>query len=211
MATRRVQVSKKREQIQEEEEEENVATTATTKTKSQKLAKRLQITQRYLTQAGRSFGEYGARLVFLNKSNTGPKFAEETQCPFCGISTAMSAVRLAAIRNRYDHDHECSGCRASFAPVSAVKFTVILPQETVEFIEPFVWLCRMQTRDQFAEWLEHSELDRGSYEHVEILKRLAEERPEIYWNALYYVYEESDNDDDDRWIGWERPLRKFLM
>ena len=164
------------------------------KSKSAKLAKRLVQYQALLTGAGQHLNALD-RSVYLGKTTFELEFANEFSCPFCATRVDDKRLEDLAANDRYNHYVKCK-CGLSFPPV----LTAIMSDP----VEPFVWLCRMQTRDQFAEWME------GRGDDIDCVDRttfrdLAAQRPEIYWNALRYVNEDYEIED------WNMPKAEKVV
>jgi hypothetical protein len=186
MTSRRVSSfsSRKREEQQEQKEEK---ATKIAKTKGRKLASKLRCYQAALSQMATNFEDATSRTALHSKSTSSIKFSANVICPVCFHLSTTTSVDAAARRDRYSHLFECNNCSISFAPVISAH----IDNEDGPS-EPFIWLCRMQTRDQFVEWMETvDEADRDDTDDI-IIKRLADERPDIYWNALRYTLEDSE-------------------
>lgn len=175
-------------------EKDVVAPAAVKKTKARKLAKRLRAEQALLTQVGEELTKTD-RTIFLSKNDAMPTFNNTVTCPVCMISIKMTKVDEAARLDRYDHSFECPDCHEQFAPVAHI--TIATPGVEDDYYEPFIWLCRMQTRDQFAEWLESKNGTLDELRDETLIRTLSDERPEIYWNALRYAAEDGGFDPKD--------------
>lgn len=62
----------------------------------------------------------------------------------------------------------------------------------------FVWLCKMQTKDQFNLWIDQKKEE--STNNEKMLRALKTERPEVYFNA--YRYSEQSKEDITTFLGF---------
>lgn len=146
--------------------------------------KQLSVTLRLATQMMRSSAK---AIVF---SDTLPEVVgPEATCPHCGKLQTIDDVLAGASDSEYDVTTQCSECKERYATALTIRDR----QEK----NRVPWLCPAQTVSQYQLWMQSTEF--ATHNKVDY-KQLCEERPDIYWNAIFYAAEMlGDSKTTDVW------------
>ena len=139
-----------------------------TKKDRKKMSKQLRATQEMLQSISKTVNMSS----FL--SNSPPDEVEHIiHCPRCRYKMNRTEVTNGFNTGVLDYTTECTDCRHRFHTVDMIK--------NLEC--HFVWLCPKQTKDQFNLWKKNRDFE----EDDDICQLLAEDRPEIVFNAYKYA------------------------
>ena len=131
-------------------------------------------------------GQIIDRRQFLRHTSARLEFGLSHCCPHCFFKP--TSWEPPTFSDRYSSHIVCRDCEDDYTPV---VHAVLCHVDGSQSREPFVWLGRVQTRDQYYAWREVTHGRHPPSDWTKQMEELAMTRPEIYWNAIRHCADDT--------------------